>query len=372
MQAPVAEAAAAPPPRPPEAGHWFVRMVAAGALGTLGGVLFLLLHLPLPWTLGALSVAAVASGLGFRRVLMPRPVRDVLRPVLGVFAGSAFTPAVVAGIGDWWPGILFSLGFSLTVTATGWVYFRKVCGYDPVTAYFSSTPGGLGELTLLGASLGGHMRKLVLVHSVRIVAVVFSLPWILQLVLGHAFVRQAVLKTNAGGVTLEDALLLSGCGVLGYVIGKHTAFPGGIMIASMLVSAAVHAAGLTAATPPGWMVVVLQIVVGSVAGARFLGVTWSELRGTVFWSLLWAALLIALALGAAALASTVMPQGMPSLLLAASPGGTAEVTVISVSLGLETAFILTCQVCRSFFILAIAPALFRLLGPGAGSGGRAE
>jgi uncharacterized membrane protein AbrB (regulator of aidB expression) len=42
-------------------------------------------------------------------------------------------------------------------------------------------------------------------------------------------------------------------------------------------------------------------------------------------------------------------------------------TSMSYALGIETAFVVTSQLCRIFFVLAFAPLLFRLLGKASGS-----
>jgi uncharacterized membrane protein AbrB (regulator of aidB expression) len=60
------------------------------------------------------------------------------------------------------------------------MFFRNLCGFDRATAVFAAMPGGLGEMTLLGSQYGGDTRRLVLVHSVRIVAVVFAVPFIVS------------------------------------------------------------------------------------------------------------------------------------------------------------------------------------------------
>jgi uncharacterized membrane protein AbrB (regulator of aidB expression) len=44
----------------------------ASLFGAIGGALFFVLHIPLPWTLGSLASAALISGLGDGRWLMPR------------------------------------------------------------------------------------------------------------------------------------------------------------------------------------------------------------------------------------------------------------------------------------------------------------
>ena len=59
-------------------------------------------------------------------------------------------------------------------------------------------------------------------------------------------------------------------------------------------------------------------------------------------------------------------SGLPfaALLLAFTPGGLAEMTLISLSLGIDAAFVSTHQVVRIFFIVALFPFAFRfLVGP---------
>jgi membrane AbrB-like protein len=330
-------------------------------IGAAGGAVFYLIGAPLPWTLGSLAAVALVAVSG-GRWLLPARVRDVARPVVGILAGSAFTPAVVASVGEWWGAIVFVAIYSLFASALGWLFFRKLCRLDPITAFFASTPGGLGEMTLLGGALGGSMRTLVTIHSVRIVAVVFTVPLFLQLILGSELERTALVSHGAQDPLLVDWLILIACGVAGYLVAKLFNMRGGAMIMAMLFSAGVHGAGLTQILPPGWLVAVVQVVIGAVAGARFAGIRWLELRNTVFQATVWAAVLLATAMGAAALGAMVFSRPFAALVLAAAPGGMAEMTIISYALGIETAFVVTAQICRSFLVLTVTPVMFRLLG----------
>jgi membrane AbrB-like protein len=174
--------------------------LAALALGLAGGFLFKLVGIPLAWTLGALTMAAVVAVLG-GRWLMPAPLRNLARPVLGVLAGSAFSPEVVASMLTWWDAVVFVVVHSLLITLVGVVFFRRVCRFDRVTAFFASAPGGLSELTLLGGALGGHMRTLALVHSVRIITVVMTVPPVLRLI--NADMATAIVP--AAGASLTPA-----------------------------------------------------------------------------------------------------------------------------------------------------------------------
>ncbi len=342
--------------------------LVALALGGLGGVIFSLVGAPLPWTLGALAAAAIVAIAG-GRWKMPAPVRDVARPVVGLLAGGAFTPAVVASLADWWPAVVFVLAYTLAITLLGWLFFRRVCGLDSVTSYFASGPGGLGEMVLLGGSLGGNVRVLALVHSIRIVVVVFTVPFLLQIVLGKSFGRDALPVADAIEAGYSDWLILAGCGVAGYALAKVVKLPGGPMVIAMLLSATVHGVGLTEVVPPGWLLALVQVVIGSVAGARFAGVTWGEARTTIVQALGWCIVLLVTAAATAWFAAGLFGRPFGALLLALSPGGLPEMTIISYALGLEVAFVVTCQVIRSFTSSAGAPLLFRAMGnPGARSG----
>jgi membrane AbrB-like protein len=339
---------------------------AALLIGAAAGTLFYLIGAPLPWTLGSLSAAAVVAVAG-GPWLMPAGMRELARPVVGVLADSAFTPEVVAAVAEWAPAIVFVAVYSLGVTLLGWLFFRKVCRLDPVTAFFASTPGGLGELTLLGGALGGSMRALATIHSVRIVVVAFSVPFFLHLVLGRELRGTSLAAHAAPDAALADWLILLACGLAGFAIARLLKLRGGAMIVAMPFSAGVHGAGLTLVLPPGSLVAAVQVVIGAVAGGRFAGIRWMELRDTVAQALVWSAALLLMAIATAALGALLFARPVAALVLAVAPGGMTEMTIISYALGIETAFVVTSQLCRIFFVLTFAPLLFRLLGKASGS-----
>ncbi len=131
----------------------------ASAIFGAGGFVFFMLHTPLPWMLGSLTVAAITAIAG-GRWFMPAPARNVARPIVGVLAGSEFSASVVASIPEWWSAVLLVLVLSAAITLIGYVFFRKVRGFDRQTAFFAGAPGGLGGLTLLGGAMGGDVRTI--------------------------------------------------------------------------------------------------------------------------------------------------------------------------------------------------------------------
>jgi membrane AbrB-like protein len=357
-----------PAPEPsPSLSHLQIalRALLGLAVGTAGGAVFDLLHSPLPWTLGALTATAIVTIAG-REWFLPVFVWNIARPFVGVLAGSAFTLPVVLSILDWWSVVVAMLVYSAVMTLIGWVYFGRLCKFDNVTAFFASAPGGLGELTLLGGTLGGNVRRLALVHSVRIIAVVFIVPFLVRAFfppVGPEIVPHAA--HAAGGTALDYAVLI-GCGFFGFFAGKPWRNLGGIMLAPMIFSAAAHATDLTHVVPPSWLIACGQVVIGVIAGTRFAGVSWRELHTTVLQGFGWALILVAAAMVAALICSFFAPQSFTALLLAFAPGGIVEITIVAYAIGVEVAFVVTCHVCRVVAVLLVAPGLFRLIGSKAG------
>lgn len=334
------------------------------ALGLLGGWLFRLLHVPLAWTLGAI-VAAAAVALAGAPWRMPAPVRNVVRPVVGVLAGSALDPDTVSSLLDLWRPLLFVLAFVLASSACGWLFFRRIARLDPVTGFFAATPGGLSEMTLLGDQLGGDMRSLVIVHATRVLVVVFTLPLVLQWLAGADLSgAAAAAAAEAGRSAPRDWLILLACGAAGYGLGRIRGFPGGAMVGAMLCSGVAHGAGWTELAPPGWMLVLVQVVVGTIAGGRFQGVTWIELRSTALWAALWACILVGLAMAAAGLGAALLGLPYAQMLLALAPGGMTETIVITYALGVDAFFVILCQVVRTMLVSVCTPMAAQWCGIG--------
>jgi membrane AbrB-like protein len=350
-----------------------LRALGAFVLGSLGGFLFLYLNFPLPFTLGSLTAVGVAAILG-SRLLMPPPVRHVARPVIGVLAGSAFTTEVVANLALWWPIVPAVVIYGIVTAVLGWLYFIHVCRFDRATAAFAGFPGGLGELTLLGGMFGADMRQLALVHSARVIAVVFTVPFLVQALAGPIGVGTGPAASSAAeSANLADWLLLTGCGVGGYLLRSIFRPLGGAMVAALVLSALVHGTGLTAAHPPDWLVALVQIVIGSIVGSRLGGTRGRELVATMLQSFVWALVLIALAALMALSLSGFIGQSVPTLLLAFAPGGLMEMTIVAYAIGLQVAFVVTAQICRTTATMILAPLMFRFLGsPPASSQSRKE
>lgn len=343
--------------------HELVRAKVTGlCLGIAGGALFYVLHLPLPWMLGAMAATTIAAMSGVRVALMPR-LRLVFIAILGIMLGSAFTPEIVQSIGQWTGSFGWLVFYVVIATGVVFAYYRRLARYDPVTAYFSAAPGGLSEMILAGGALGGDERRISLAHGARILTAIFALSFGYRWFGGYV-PPAANSSVLAAVLDWQDWLLLASCGVVGLLGAKALRVPAYALVGPMLLSALVHGAGLTHSRPPVWLVAAAQVVVGAMVGSRFDGV---KPRVVGHALLLAAGATIVLLVFAALFGEAVERSiGIPfsAALLAFAPGGLAEMSLIALSLDVDAAYVSSHHIVRIFMIVLAAPALFRLLRRG--------
>ena len=188
----------------------FRALALALTLGTVGGAVFNALNLPLPWMLGAMrftSIAAIA-GVG---IAVPMGLRSTMVVILGVMLGSAFDPGILENIGRWAVSLTGLAVYILVCIALGIAYLRLIARYDPITAFFTATPGGFNEMVLIGGAMGADDRTIAMSHSARVILVVFTIPLLFQAFGGLDPAARAALNATEIDIAPRDLGLLAGC-----------------------------------------------------------------------------------------------------------------------------------------------------------------
>ena len=193
------------------------------AAGVAGGGLFVWLNLPLAWMLGAM-VATTAASLGGAKLYIPAPLRSTMIAILGVLLGASFTPEVLDKAREWPLTIgclLLYLGFLIGIL---FLYFRRIVGLDTPTAYFSAAPGGLSEMVVTGAAMGGDDRTIALIHASRVLLVVLTVPFWFRFMTGVAPAPSAM-GPPITAIEWLDLAVLAACAIAGVVVGRLIRLP---------------------------------------------------------------------------------------------------------------------------------------------------
>lgn len=326
------------------------------------------LSLPVPWMLGPLLATALASmaGLGTHSVTA---LRNGGQWVIGVSLGLYFTPSMAAlMLGLWW-AVLLGVAWALALGLGFGAWLRWAAGPSlaalpaaerGATAYYASTIGGASEMTLLAERAGARTDLVAAAHSVRMAAVVLTLPFAMQWARQH-WQLQALDTLPAVARVVEWPGLLwlalasgAGAALMRRTGGANPWFIGPLLVAMGLTLLDVH----LSAVPPA-LSHAAQLVIGVSLGVRFsrrflhAAPRWlaAVALGTLGMIVLCAAMAWVLAW-----ASGLHPV---TLMLATSPGGLAEMAITAQVLQLGAPVVTAFQVCRLVAVLLLAEPVYR-------------
>lgn len=83
-------------------------------------------------------------------VKSPDKLRPIVIPIIGVMLGSAITPDIASQLGSWAFTLALLPIVLLCAAGVSYTIYRRLGGYDPITAFYSAMPGGLNEMLLMG------------------------------------------------------------------------------------------------------------------------------------------------------------------------------------------------------------------------------
>ena len=319
-------------------------------LGTLAGTAAKILGFPLPYLLGPLLSSCVVATALPRHLpegyAFPPLLRLVFIAVIGLMVGAQVTPELFANASRLVLSFAaLTLFVVLCVAYNFWVYHR-VGRYDRVTAFYSSTPGGLFESLAMGEEAGGDVAKLTLQQFLRIILVVTILPFGLSLWLGEPV-------GSAGGMTLAkpevpwtDLPLVVLAGFAGSWAGHLLRLPAKQITGPMIMAAGLSLSGLLQIDIPQWLVDVAQIVVGTALGMRFTGLSRTLILRGAGLSLMSVGGMLMLAASFAFVLMPLTGEGFDVLLISFAPGGVTEMALVALSLQTNPAFVTLHHIMR--------------------------
>ena len=335
-----------------------VRTLATLALSAVGVAVFAALDLPLPFLFGPMFACLIAALLGAPLRGTPA-ISATMRTVLGVAVGASLTPAVVGQMGTW----LFSLAlipvYVALIGLVGVPFFRKVCGYDPATAWYAAMPGGLQDMVVFGREAGANVRTLSLVHATRVLILVTVAPVILVKLFGGSLNQP--IGDPAADVPLHEMAIMAAAAIIGWKGGERIGLFGASILGPLLLAGALSLADVIHYRPPAEAILAAQFFIGIGIGVGYVGVTVTELKRDVAAGV---AFVLILAVLAAAMTEIVVLLGVArpiEAFLAFAPGGQAEMAVLALVAGAELGYVVVHHLARVLFVIIGAPIAARFV-----------
>ena len=327
------------------------------AVSALAGLaVFYFTGLPLPFLFGPMAgclVVALAGGKlqGFGQVSVGA------RTILGVAVGATITPAVLAQLPQMAGSVALIPIYITLIGLVGVPFFRKVCGFDTVTAYYAAMPGGLQDMIIFGQEAGGNPRILSLIHATRVLIIVTVAPILLTSLYGSGLTNP--IGQPATDLPIHELLLMAAAALIGWKGGVRVGLFGASILGPMIVAAALSLGGLLHSRPPAEAILAAQFFIGIGVGVHYVGVTLAELRKIIAAGVAFVLILAVLAAFFAQLANLLGLAPAIEAFLAFAPGGQAEMTVLAIVAGADLGFVIAHHLVRIVLVITGAPIVAR-------------
>lgn len=333
------------------------------AISALAGLaVFYFANLPLPFLFGPMAgclIAALAGAKlkGFGQVSVGA------RTILGVAVGATITPTVLAQLPQMAGSVALIPIYIAMIGLVGVPFFRKVCGFDMVTAYYAAMPGGLQDMIIFGQEAGGNPRILSLVHATRVLIIVTVAPILLTSLYGAGLTNP--IGQPAAELPLSELAIMVAAALIGWKGGERIGLFGSSILGPMIVAAALSLGGLLHTRPPAEAILAAQFFIGTGVGVHYVGVTLTELRKIISAGVAFVLILAILAAFFAQLANQLGLAPQIEAFLAFAPGGQAEMTVLAIVAGADLGFVIAHHLVRIVLVITGAPIMARLVTRGA-------
>lgn len=346
-----------PAPRLTSLSPWQRSALTLG-LAMVGAVVFRLIGLPLPFLFGPMFACLLAALLGL-------PLRGTgqigigARTILGIAVGATLTPALIATLPSMIGSILLIPLYIALIGLIGVPFFRKVCGYDAATAWYSAMPGGLQDMIIFGAEAGANPRTLSLIHATRVLIIVTLAPILITQVFGASMSHPV--GEPARDLPVSEMLIMAAAGLIGWKGGEKIGLFGASILGPLIVTGALSLAGFIHHRPPAEAIYVAQFFIGSAIGVGYTGVTLREIKRDVAAGV---GFVLILALLAAIMSEIVYTLGLAhsvEAFLAFAPGGQAEMTVLAIVAGADLGYVVVHHILRILLVITGAPIAARLM-----------
>ncbi|KMJ58709.1 membrane protein [Bacillus sp. LL01] len=334
-------------------------LMEAYVIGGLGGYVFYLGNLPLPWVLGALTSIMLYQGILKREVYCPDPLKQSGFLILGLFFGLYFTKDTLLTVAPYILPYVLSTIALVAVSIMNSVLVTKWIPVDKITSVFGSIPGGLSEMVVASESLNAKSSLVVIFQTVRLLTVLFMVPFIVV----HTF------SVNGSGLdmsaSLGNAYEFGGWQYLWFlpaVIGGilfRNKIPAGIVIIPLALTALFNITLVEMAALPPMLLILAQITVGIGMGK---GISFADLKlggryCFVYFGLTVTLILVSFGLGLMLAAMTSL--NLPTAILSVAPGGLIEMVLTATSVGGDPAVVSSLQLIRLLFIIIVVPPVLK-------------
>jgi uncharacterized protein len=335
-------------------------------VAVVGGFLFQLMNIPLPWMLGPLAAVMMANINFNYQLTFPSIYKNIGLVFLSFVLGTSFTIDTVVQVANHLPlmltitivTVLFSVFMAIVISSLGHLNVKD--------AILGSIPGGLSNMVALSEEIKGtDMTTVTTIQVVRLLSVITLVP-ILATFIADSSVPNLMTVLQQHDYKepkineIVDALLFFVVVPFVTWLSVKIKLPTAIIIGPIISTSMLVILGYKAPSFPPIILNMAQLLVGAHIGLLMVFKGSKNLRIILLMAFCLSISSISFSLFIGFVMPKLMDVSILTGLLGAAPGGVAEMGVTAAQLQANVSIVTAYQLLRLFFILLIVPYVLKI------------
>ena len=332
-------------------------------IGVIGGYIGTLVHLPLPWLLGALLLNLVVSFTSYKITFDKKIFLPVLL-IIGVILAGTFNITLLHKIHLWIYSSIAMIICTVIGTVVVSIYFNKICKFDKLISTLAALPGAFVVIAGAMNDIAKNKKEsgqVVIPQATRVLFIVLFLPFIFATQVGYQEIDS---YGNTPTFTLRyfgELIFLIGISWVGTIILEKLKIPSAPILAAMIVGGFFYTLEITTARFPDIFINIAFVLLGSAIGCRLSGLAPKEIMFYSMHGVVVSAILLSIAGLFAYLLKVFLGFDFMTVFLSFAPGGIHEMVVISVAYNIDPIFVSYHHFLRIFFIIFLIPFILKII-----------
>ncbi len=328
----------------------------------IGGIIFNLLHIPVPWLLGPMASILIAVKLGKLPLYWPIQIRDSGLIILGYSIGLAFTKESSMQILANLPLMLILTVVLVSFCAGIAFIVSKLSGVDYPTILTGSIPGGLSQIITFAEEVKGiDITTVTFLQVTRVLLIVSFVPF---LIISPFF-------KNTSGANLDKMaqqtsisffpmiLLFAVVCVICVFLGRKLKFPTPYLLGPILGTAILNVSGIEGPPLPNLMLDLSQFMIGAYIGLLLKPEKLQNKGKIITLAIISGLVMILGSFGLSSLLVSIYQVTPTTSFLSLAPGGADQMAILAHEVDADLSMVTGFQLFRLFFIYFAVPPILR-------------
>ena len=331
------------------------RVLETLAVAVVGGYLFSLANLPVPWMLGPIAGVMIWQSVTKRKMHMYALPHKASLTILGYMIGASFTLEIGKEIVKQLPAMFTATAILVTCSFFIGLFIAKKSGISLDSAVLGTVPGGLAQMVAMAEERKeADLATVTMMQAIRVLSIFFTVPFVAF----YVFTRvegDIVLPGSEKAWSWESAVLFLGVVLGSFWVAKRLKFPTPYYLGPVLGVILAVLAGLEPPKLDRFWIDLAQVIMGARLGASMNIAGNRTLRRLLPLSIAGSLLTVLLCIPLTFLIEAWYNLPLNSAYLSMAPGGMSEMAVIALFIGADVAVVSAYQLFRLLFILILVP-----------------